>query len=437
MWDARAALSDVMAQVDGGGDVGGVGASTVPMENVELDLTGDVAIRALLGYITGTNIYVGIDGEIHFTDNQAYQATGSTMRRFGPPVVGSGTARSSNLAGIRPSAVNVLFSVEQELKFTSVTEGSSGYSFRGQNTVKYLENVIQLPDASTMINGKSVARGTWVNIDAAFAAWGAPSVGAGQAAAPALSQDLVRTLWFEGGLERLYGGLGNVTPDGLWAARIHQIRQHYRQTYRIAPYWMNRILSISAERVAIIDRENGSKAPAYVTANYAYTPSVRGLLAAPGSQYYIVNVAAYSDSLAASKQAPATVNVLDSQLGIFHIDYGVDVLGRQQVIYPSTFDDPPALEFTKGTPKNFFMDGTVTAGATTTKLSATHKVAVVLTAVPSAPNTNDQLYRVRVTPADVAALGIQAGGSDGPEWDIRLGAGVTTARFMWSDAQAE
>jgi len=434
MWDAGTALADVLAQVDGSGDMNGVGASTVPMENVEIDLSGDAAIRTLLGYITGTNVYVGIDGAVHFTDNQDYQGTNSVMRRFGPPVVGSGTARPSSLAGLRPSAVNVLFSIEQELKFTSVDEGSSGYSFRGGNTTKYLENVISLPDPSTTINGKSVARGTWVNIDAAFTAWGAPSVGAGRAAAPAMSQDLVRTLWLGGGLERLYGGLGNASIDGLWAARIHAVRQCYRQTYRISPYWMNRILSISGERVAIIDRENGSKAPAYVTGNYAYTPSVRGFLASPGTQFYVMNVSAYSDSLANSKQAPATVQILDPQLGVFHIAYGTDVLGRQAVIYPSTFDDPPALQFTKGTAQNFFMDGTVTAGANTTKLSASHKVAVVLTAVPSAPNTNDQLYRVRVTPGDVSSLGINVDGGSGPEWDIRLGAGVTTARFMWTDA---
>lgn len=432
MWDATAALRDILAQVDGSGDVGGVGSSTVPLENVELDLSGDAAIRTILGYISGTNIYVGIDGSVHLCDNQAYTATNGVMQRFGPPVVGSGTARSGSLAGVRPSAVNVLFSIEQELKFTSVDEGSSGYSFRGGNTTKYLENVIQLPDPSTTINGRSVARGTWVSIDSAFTAWGAPSLN-GNAILGPLTQDEVRSRWFGDRLD-VYAGLGDQTSDGLWAARIAMVKEHYRQTYRISPYWQNRILSLSAERVGIIDRENGSKAPAYVTANYAFSPNVRGRFSGPENQFLIVNAYAYSDSLATSKQAPATVQVLDPQLGIIHLKYGKDAMGRQSQVFPCSVDDPPALVFGKGSRNPMFSDGTLTAGANTTKLSATHKVAVVLTAVPSAPNTNDQLYRVRVTPDQVAALGIRVGGSEGPEWDIRLGAGVTTARFMWTDA---
>ncbi len=438
-WTARDIVQDVLASVDpdgGEASLSGLPSRTIPVEGLELDDSGAAALDRALEHVIGAAVYLDLDGVVRFLDETDVNTANTLLKRLGPPVVGQGIASKVDYAGLRPAWVDVLFTVEQELKFTSLDEGGT-YSQRG-NTTKYMENVLPVPDLSLAVGGRTVARGTWITVDEAFAAWGVPTVAAGAkipgGAAPlALTHDLVRTLWMGGRLEAVYAGVGDFVADADWAARIRAIRQHYRQTYRISPYWMNRIRSLSDERVAIIDPENGVRAPAFVTANYAYAPSVRGRWVDPNRQGIVINVDAYSDSLTAAKQAPATVSILDEQLGILHLTYMGDALGLHQAVYPCKMDNAPGMNFGKGAGA-MTIDGCVYEGAAPVKLAATHKVAVVLTAVPSAPNSNDQLYRVRVTASDVKGNGVVVGPATGTGWTIRIGHGVTSARFAWSDA---
>ena len=439
-WTARDIVLDVLSSVDVDGpgfSMSGLPMRQITIEGLELDDDGAAAIDRALDHIAGADVYLDLKGTVRFVDTTDASAANSLLKRLGPPVVGVGLASMVDYAGLRPAWIDVLFSVEQELKFTSLDEGGA-YSQRG-NVTKYMENVLPVPDLTLAVAGRTVTRGTFITFDEAFAAWGAPTIAAGAkipggGASAALTHDLVRLLWHGGRLEAVYAAVGDVIADANWAARIRAVRQHYRQTYRISPYWMARIRSISAERVAVIDPENGVRAPAFVTANYAFAPSVRGRWTEPGRQGIVVNVDAYADSLAAAKQAPATVTIVDEQLGVIHLSYQADALGLHQAVYPCKLETPlPSMNFGKGAGP-MTIDGCVYEGAAPVKLAASHKVAIVVTAVPSAPNSNDQHYRVRVTPSDAQSNGVKVGAATGPGWTIRIGPGVTTARFAWADA---
>jgi hypothetical protein len=69
------------------------------------------------------------------------------------------------------------------------------------------------------------------------------------------------------------------------------------------------------------------------------------------------------------------------------------------------------------------------------KLEANHKLAVVLTAIPGAPNGLSQLIRYQIKPGDVEGLvdGLKIDPALGPEWNIAVGPGVITARIAWQD----
>ena len=254
-WTAKDILLDVLLSVDvdsPGVSTDGLPSRQITIEGLELDDDGAAAIDRALDHVAGADIYLDLGGVVRFLDTTDSAAANNLLKRLGPPVVGVGLAGMVDYAGLRPAWIDVLFSVEQELKFTSLDEGGT-YS----------------------------TRGTFITFDEAFAAWGAPNIAAGAkipggGASAALTHDLVRLLWHGGRLEAVYAAVGDVVADSDWSARIRAVRQHYRQTYRISPYWMARIRSISAERVAIIDPENGVRAPAFVTANYAFAPSVRG-----------------------------------------------------------------------------------------------------------------------------------------------------------------
>jgi hypothetical protein len=73
----------------------------------------------------------------------------------------------------------------------------------------------------------------------------------------------------------------------------------------------------------------------------------------------------------------------------------------------------------------------VGGGGEAARLSANHKVGIVLTGVPFGPNSGDQLFRVKVAAGEVAGIVAGASPASGPDWDLRCS--LTTARFAWRD----
>lgn len=432
-WKAKDALLDIITILDGTPPVPDkIPTRNVPLDDVELDDDGAGAVTRLLRHIPGCAVYVDATGTTRFFDETDGSAA-DVLRAMGDAVVGKGIAEAVDYSGIRPTDIDALWTMEVELKFTSIDEGGT-YSTRG-NTTKYLENVLQVTDETLVVAGRTVTRGTWITFDEAFAAWGSFAAKNGVGAASSagnISHEMVRSLWFGGALERMYTQLGALKPDANWLPRIREIRKHYRQTYRISPYWMNRIRSLRAERVAIIDPETGTRAPARVVCNYAVAPSVRGILFSPATQGVVLNVTdVYSDDLATAGYAPATVSILSNDLGILHLSFETGVNNILAEVFPCAFEEPiPQANFAAKAAVNIFGDGTHVRSVAPARLASNHKVAIVLTAVPSAPNSNDQLYRHRVS---AGASPLAPGTCRGKPWEVRMGSGIATARFAWSD----
>lgn len=443
-WTIEAALRDVLGTVESGEtlDAGGVRFREIPFENVEIDDPGDAAIDHVRALSSGLNVYVALDGTTTLLDETDLEGATKVLRQFGDPVVGKGIAATTARAGVRPAHVDVLFSIEQELKFTSADEGST---YARDKTLKYIENVVEVPDVTlTLADGRVVTRGTWITVDEAFAAWNAsraafPAPGAGiDTSGWTWSHETVQVLWLFG-LEAIFTGIGEVSGErNDEAARVAAIRSCYRTCYRIAPYWMNRIHHLFNYRVAIIDEENGTRAPARIFANYAYSPSARGVFADPSKAGWILNESGvFSASLAACGYSPATLAIVDEQLGIVRFNFHLTSASLWQTVYPCLIGNPPAADFRKGKTSPVVTGGAVYGTiANAPRLSATHNAGFVLTASPSAPNSNDQLYRVRVTAGEVGSMGISATPANGPGMEVRVGLGATAAgvaRFAWSD----
>jgi hypothetical protein len=66
-------------------------------------------------------------------------------------------------------------------------------------------------------------------------------------------------------------------------------------------------------------------------------------------------------------------------------------------------------------------------------------MAVVLSASLAAPNNQARLHAEEVSLSEARRLlpGVKAQPSGGPPWQMRVGAGIETARFAWRDAAAK
>lgn len=430
-WEAEGAVARVLKIVDPTASlrmqIGSL--KSTPIENLEIDDSGPAAVARVLSHAPGADVAVLLDGSVVAYDATRVSDAVAAEKRTGPPVVAGPLPTRRHHAGQRPGKVRVFFTVEQELRFDSKAEGDPYVTPKG--TLE-MENVVPVPDVTLNVSGLGqVCRGTWITMDQAIAAWNASG---GLAGGVTLSHDLIQDLWLYG-LDRMLTELGQpsaATSD--WGARVSMIRTHYRQTYRLAPYWMARIKSLRGYRVAIIDPENGTRAPATAYSDHAIIVGERGRFTDLGSQGWILNRVGYSASLATAHAAPAVVQVVDDEQGIVRIDYQIDPLRLWRAVVPGRVENAPNLHWGMKGESPLTLDS-VSSGGNAPKLVASHRVAIVLTAVPAAPNDIGQLHEIDVNPSDVGNLigSDKVANADGPVAMVRVGPGTATARFAWRD----
>lgn len=430
-WEAPDAIERVLKLVDPTARIQTDISSlrSVPIENMEIDDNGPAAVSRVLQHAPGAEVAVLLDGSVVVYDATRVDQARAAERRTGPAAVGAPLPAVRHFGAQRPAKVRVFFTPEQELRFDSKAEGDRYVSQKG---VLEMENVVPVPDVTLNVAGLgTVCRGTWITMDQAIAAWNATGA---LAAGVTLSHDLIQELWLYG-LDRMLtelGGPAAATSD--WGARVSAIRTHYRQTYRLAQYWMARIKSLRAMRVSIIDPENGSRAPATAYSDHAIIAGERSRFTDLGSQGWVLNRSGYSALLANAKAAPAVVSVLDDEQGIVRIDYQLDPLHLWRAVVPGRVDNAPNLHWGMKGEKPISFDSTDSSGKAP-RLAASHRVAIVLTAVPAAPNDIGQLHEVTVNPSDVAGLigSDKVANPSGPVAMVRVGPGTATARFAWRD----
>lgn len=462
-WLASEVVADVLAAVlpSGFSVPCAEGFDEQPIENLELDDSGDAAVARVLSYLPGAAITVGADGQARIYSRLS-GADQMLVARAGDEIEGGGHIQYISRRHIRPSAINVLFTVEYEVRFDFEELESKTGSIAEADEERIIDNVLPAPDfQTTLSSGETVAQGTWLSFPVALSAWGeAPYLG------DIDFEDIQRAmvpfidLW---STVRLAGQFAPVDEPADWASRVASIQQHYRQTFRIRREWMDRIKHLRAYRVALLDVETGTRGPAVAYADFAYMSTVRSLWAEANSNAdlsYATNVLRYprGDGGKIGRRdapCPARVSVIDEDEGVLRLDYIGDPFGVHTTVLPSlvelegtghtdgTPDDAgPTADFASARCGGSIAYNAISESGAYPKLSASHKVAVILTAIPGAPNSNEQLFGIRVTPSEIsgmlppaAALGIAD--SNGPEMTIRIPASVETARVPWLDDDSE
>lgn len=424
---------------------------SLPIEDLQLDDPGDAAILRALGNVPRAEVSVDLKGKVHVFDRLDFDAAKRQAKDLGPETVVGGHLVEVLQEKIRPSAIDVLFDRELELRWDAKVEGGDGSD--GSEEVEPgaagisnpdMVNVLPIPDLTLKVGNRTLYRGTWAPLPDVLAAWNKDLKGAPLP----LTIENLRKYWFYG-LWNIFTEIGKSEPRPDWVNRLSTLRAHFRQTYQLSRSWMDRIKSLRGYRVAVVDPVTGARAPTLVESDYCVQPSERVAVdAAQGkgiNQFFMwENVKGYPDdgSIASGHPAPAYAQVVDEDLGIIHIAYRTDPWGLASCIHPSMIVNAageiggPTVDFryqslARNSP---IVDGSVKGTNDGILLSNHHRALVVLTAAPGAPNNERQLHRIRITPSDVAQIVPKASqGGSGPVWQVRVPASTYTARFLWDD----
>lgn len=444
-WTAIQLLVDVISDVLG--QVGSVSAGlrfAAPLKRaarivgVSFDDPGPSAIQRALAFLPGAQVTLDDDGRVVVFDE--LDGSGATLAA-GAPIYNAARAGVLRLGGLRPRAVRVLFDRRVEVRFNSESETAAQIGVQDVGTTgreRTMANVAPVSEPSLVVKGQVLAAGSWVRIADLVGAYPTPAAGL-----PRVSLAVIRKGYLVPQFLEAYARPpGARTPDQTWANRIAAVVAHYRTTWQIKPYWMDLIREIKDSRVSILDPARLTRGRAQVFADYAVIPGVLGKLraAAEGDTAAAWNVFGFASDLKNAKSAaPATVSILDSDQGILHFDYRLDPAGELAQIVPAPLLGPDGLAAT--IPTQDLARAQTGRGAKLLTcycaLSGVHSAAVVLTAVPGAPNDEATCYPVVVSADDAGrALGIDVGECSGPVWTIRVGPSVLTADHEWDDRSA-
>jgi hypothetical protein len=452
--------------------------NAVPIEDLLLDDAADAALARVFAYLPQIGITVDPDGAYRLYDKTDGGEAGM-VALAGSPVPGTGDIQLVSNRYLRPREIHLLYTIKSEFRADFIEQGSYANTVSRGDNDRALDNVLPVPDFQLTVNGQTVVQNTWITFPQALAAWG-PLLGWGQIDFPILQEAFVPFLDLWGG----FALSGLLTPTAEWMGRVAAMQTHYRQTFRLTRRWMDRIYKLTAERIGTVDPQSGQRAEAVCYSDYAYPGTMRSVLAespvvaaigvlADFDYTWMKNVKGYPNNSngpvidgvatgtidSTSKPAPAKVSVVDHDQGIVHLEFRGDPLRLHDAVLPSmvTLGDKdadvavrgdgtpsvpgPTADFTDITrPISFNAVSNINANQRP-KLTREDKKAVILSAIPSAPNNKHGLYRVVIKPGDVAdALSSAAskglGDALGPPMEIRIRPSMAMALIPWSDARA-
>jgi len=398
------------------------------VENLDIEGTGGNAIARVLSFAPGLEVRIDHDDKLRVYDTlDGGEAEQVALAR--PFDDRRGDIVYVHREHLRPSKVHVLIEREVELKFVGEMERTST-SERGREPL-WMEPVIPLPDKYLTISGrdKPVIGGTYLHFDDFLdAIKGTQSTGL-----PPLTHLRLRKAMAGGfaSLRRLgYGYDERARVDEVWGTRLAAIAQHYRRTWRILPAWKDRLHSIRAYRVAVLDYENSVKAPAECFCDYTIRHTTHGYHRQRAAGMFWGRagfiVLGYSDDLSDARPAPVRVDVTDEDNGIVHLTPRKDLFGEKAAVILGVASEINMVEPAPDRP--LVWDRIM--------VKKRWKCAVVLTCTPAAPNDLRRFHRRTVKPREVEkVLGRPLGECKGPAWTIRIGSagGWWTARYAWDD----
>jgi len=438
-YKATEALAEILEQIDPGQFPNAPKAfAQQSVDHVEIDDQGPDAARLGFGLVVGAAPFVDLGGAGQIADTLDVAGAAATLARVGGEFVGSEHPAHVMLQAQRPGLVRCLLSVEQEIRVNSFEPGDT-VEARGRRAddLRGMDNVLPVPDASiTLANGRTVVQGTWVTFTDYLAAVNAQGN-------LQLSDEVLRRFWITPWLEAYFTGLGQLVPDANWVARIAAIRQHYRKTYRIRRGWMDRVYSLRANRLAIVDEETGTRAKSVAYMDWCVRYNAKGIFHEAANLHVMENFAGsvgLSEPLSSGRISPYEVAVLDDELGILRFDERHALAGTWALVVPGRVENVPTLRLSQRSAPVTADGSRWGRGGVGVGLLASFRVSTVVSVAPCAPNGKAQLFAVDVTPAQAkkylpASAVITP--AQGPAWELRIGPGLATARFAWSDAKAD
>lgn len=403
----------------------------VEIQDIDLDDSGPAAVDRLLSHVPGLDLYIDAAGTAHVYD--VFSGREAEIREKLPPLHrDGGWVGTIDKRALRPREVVVLFTPEAEFRVDYEEPTTGGTRTRRDEDEPRLTNVAPTCDVETVIDGEVLARSSWADLEKQFAAWGPFGIHNEQITFDHLRKYALKYGWAS--FEQAWGNNPLLPPDSVNLARAATTAQCWRRVFRLDRYWVQRLHSIRPYRTAIVNYETGAYAPATVYTDWIRRPSYKGFAHAADpnvSQGWAVRGYPSSGKLADAEPAPARVDMLDAQAGVIAVTPQVDPYGLSQAMlfgYPEGGSLPSqALGDANRTGQELF------ARWDQVVLEAGWKLAVVLTVVPASPNNIDRAYKVTVTPDQIGDLGP----CEGPTVYARVFPGVMTARFAWSDDQAE
>jgi hypothetical protein len=446
-WSALEVLQDILSEalgiIPGGANFfifGRVGTLDVPIENIEFDDTADNAIARIMGYLPAAMLYVDPTGRFVVDFKSSGEERG-VLQALGPAHVDGGHDEFVTMDRVRPALVHVGFHRKIEVRF----DAEELVTTRERNG-RFMDNVLEVPDFTLDVpNVGTVCMGTWITVEQALEAWG---VNANLGRALTLADVRAMLVPFND----MMAGLSEVgaAPSGAdWPARIAALSRHFRRTYRLNRRWVDRAFRIEACRVAVIDPVGGTRAPALAFCDRYHLGTQRSLFTARTagqSLAYSVSILGWPSggTINSSTRAAATVSVIDADQGIIDLDFASDPLRQFDVAYPSQIElegdntqpgtqsphpgPTSAIDDTSVSPT---FDGCYDDDQRFYTLTARHKVAVILTLTPAAPNNAGQLTWITKRPPGAR------GTAQGPEMEVVVGSGVEMARVAWQDGKAD
>ncbi len=439
-------------------DTGGHGvAGQFTLQGVALRDSGDVALSRLLSFVPGAEVYIDARGTAVVFNAADLTAVESFYRTLPESTYEGDAAVFVDRKKIRPRAVVVHYQREVECLFRfSDTYGGTAASLN--RNLPYLENVLPTVDPKTTVTefnaeaGKDVRKdvppATWVRVDKWLEAM--------QETKPASSFpwtfDTIRIHWLKGDLEGVLGAKGlDLDPEANVSARVNALREHFRQTFRINRRYMDRIREILPLRVALLDPVTGTRGPASVWGQICIIPSRKDYMTSrAGADLtgvyrnvdYLAPSAGGQKQIISTAPGPASVNIIDAEVGIFRLDWVASPYGLTDAYIPCHLVDGGtggsaavvSRDLAKQDSRPMGAGMKIESGTNGIYLKNSMRVSTLMTIVPAAPNNHWQFHQVTVEAKDVQAVfrkefRIQSG--EGPVLEVFVPPGEVTARFAW------
>lgn len=406
----------------------------LPFEDFEETTDAASVLQRLIGYASGYEIVPRDDGSFTITDTHDLSAA-NELGKTGPIAVGSGWVEESDRRYERPRHVDVYFLPECELRFDFI-EGNFTTTPTRTDEDRLLVNVAKVSERDLKINGESVAEGSYVDINDYIAALNTNIPNSMSLSGPYLVKNYLRHWKIENDfiIDQSTG-----LPDLLWAERIKAILSGLRRYYAVPKFWMDRIQSVRAKRVAIVDQATKTRANAEAYTQWTAWPTRRMHHANSRTKSFKSGwfYDGYATLLKNGRVARAEITAKDPEAGIIRVFLQKDARSE-------------AIRVVPGLPKSNLLArivdiaGSSSAAAAQVLLDAqvdmapNYKLAMVLTGVKAASDRRG-LFSVRVpfsVARDVGGLPNQP--ALGPPLSLFIAPGeTTTARFAWDDAKSQ